>query len=164
MKNCLWFILFITAGCGLFKNKVTTTDKSTESVTAKTQMKLIQNLETKKEDQSLLFSYRSADLDYVVQLWPNGVFTYSAENGFSGEADSLQIRGHLKTGQTDANQINIIEESTTQLQKELNEVVKKISTQKHQKETKSVAWYWVMASVVLVGIGFLWYKNSFIKY
>lgn len=53
MRMYIGLIVLITAGCGLFKNRVTTTGKSMAAVRSKTQSKLAESLDMKIQDKKL---------------------------------------------------------------------------------------------------------------
>lgn len=81
------------SGCGMLRQTVKTVDASRQDSTVKTQVKVKDEQETVKQTWSLTTGKDSAGAIYHLSVWPKGRFTFSAEKGFEGEADSVQLSG-----------------------------------------------------------------------
>lgn len=99
MRVCIvMVVVLLISGCNLLKNNSKTTDEQNLSLTHQSSLNTKDQKDWAKNSSSLLFYKDSAQRDYVVQLWPKGNFSYSAEKGFNGEADSLFIQGRTVEG------------------------------------------------------------------
>lgn len=81
------------SGCGLLKQTVKTVDATRQDSTLKTEVNLKDERELVKKSLSLTTKRDAAGATYQLLLWPKGKFTFSAEKGFEGEADSIRLNG-----------------------------------------------------------------------
>jgi hypothetical protein len=111
-------------------------------------------------------SSRQVELDmasFSMQLWPKGVFTYSAAQGFKGEAEKILISGKTKRGTATSRQENY--SAGTKSDQKLTASESTVDkTESSKKEThRTVSWKIIVAAVLMLAlVGWLvirWLKN-----
>lgn len=157
--------LFITLhGCGLL-NK---TDKRTEQ--SKSSSDHLEQSKTTMEDdssgKSLQMAFEKDDVQsaYAVQLWPKGVFKFSAENGFEGEAERIVISGQLKE-QRNRTKLAANEQQHKGKQETVEEKItqKKNTSTQETRETKFDFRWAILGILFLIISCILVYRKFFIK-
>jgi len=143
-------LLCLPGGCSMLKNTSSATNRDQLKRTESEENKLQLNSHTLSDTDSFTFYNDSASRNYEVRLWPKGSFTYSPENGFTGEADRISISGHsadLKKGgeqkRAQKAEQSALDVHTIKQQKVNEEHVQKI------KET-SISWKWVVVITILL--------------
>jgi cobalamin biosynthesis Mg chelatase CobN len=165
MKNLYWIILLaVSAACSLLKNS--SREVEHEKAAAERQSTLV--AESKTEAQvhagSVLLIKDSADNSFSIQLWPKGVFTYSAAEGFKGEAEQVLITGKTKRGRVTSKQENY-SAGTQSDQKVIASESAQHKTENNKKEIqRSSSWKIIVAAILVVAlVGWLmirWLKNK----
>ena len=155
-------VLPALSGCGILKDTSKITDNNHTLVNQELAMQLsIDDAQVKKASVLTLYS-DSSHQDYSVQVWPKGHFTFSATNGFEGEAEKLLIKGrtqHLEAGAV----LSSLDETTRASAKiKVDQHDKLVSDQKLtvKKSTVSVKWV-ITGSLMLILIVFIFYKTKF---
>jgi cobalamin biosynthesis Mg chelatase CobN len=165
MKNLYWIILLaVCAACSLLKNS--SREVEHEKASAERQITLV--AESKFEAQvhagSVLLIKDSADNSFSMQLWPKGVFTYSAAEGFKGEAEQILISGKTRRGRVTSKHENY-SAGTQSDQKVIASESAQHKTENNKKEIqRSVSWKIIVAALLVVAlVGWLmirWLKNK----
>jgi hypothetical protein len=91
MKSYLIFfgLLIIASACNLLKNSGSSNVSSTELNAMQNTVSASEQKDCLSKSGQLEFTVADDSSTYTVQIWPKGVLTYSAENGFSGEAERM---------------------------------------------------------------------------
>jgi hypothetical protein len=162
MKYLHQLLLILSlSSCGIFRNSAARADKEhTESSISSSV-----NTSTRNESQAAgtaVLTFRdSTSSDYLIQLWPKGVFTYSQDKGFAGEAERVLIRG--KTQQSGSG--NRLETHAAAASSSSNAVMeekgKLVSDSKQTEKIKSVSWKTILP-LLLLGLVSGWLIIRFI--
>ncbi|MGY0035140.1 hypothetical protein [Pedobacter sp. NJ-S-72] len=99
------------------------------------------------------------DRDYRIQFWPKGVFTFSAEKGFIGEADSVSISGSNRSRLSYSGMAQLEERDMSKVEGKFKQSDQVVSNQKTKVKASSVSWLWVFGGLLAVGIWLWRYKN-----
>lgn len=160
-----WLIIILMtvmySSCNLFKN----TKSNVESVSLESEYKvessLIDSRDWMRTTRSINLYSDSSLQTYAVTLWPIGSFSFSADQGFSGEADSVVILGSLKGGSTSALTLNTIEQDKGKVEVEATTTSKQQLNQKSKVKEQKASWIWVAGILALVYLLFcmLLYKK-----
>lgn len=92
----LCFVILMSVSCSLFQR---TTKKQSEKL-YKSSSNLVMNSKAKtntvKHTEQLHTQKDTVINDYYVRFWPKGNLTFLPSGGFSGEFDSVQLKGKLQ--------------------------------------------------------------------
>ncbi len=135
------------SGCGLLKQTVKTTASSRQDSILKTQFKAKDAQEAVKQTLSLTTHRDSAGAVYSMVLWPKGKFTFSTENGFEGEADSVLLTGENWAFENHSEILSTGDQQKTESEVEGKQEVKVKSVQE-DSTIKSFADYKLIIGVV----------------
>lgn len=91
-NTLLCSILFMQA-CGLFKNNSQSKSSNQTKMENFTDLQLSEQSHSSAESQSLLLTDDSSGYDYSLEIWPKGIFSFSQEKGFVGEAEKMLLTG-----------------------------------------------------------------------
>jgi hypothetical protein len=80
----------LLSACGSLKSKKTL---HTQNLQSNSDYQEHTNLQSWAKENTLLLD--TSNSEYVVQITPVGKFRYSAENGFEGVAEKVQVRGKV---------------------------------------------------------------------
>lgn len=144
LLSCVTILL----ACNTLQQKWRSGNKvnATSTLSWQKQGQLAQHLQASIRDSSLT--------GYVVEIIPRGKFTYSAVNGFSGEAEQLRIKG--KTLHTTRRTVDQLTQAIVKENMELrNQFKSSYSTLAKEKE-KKLSWKWVFA-ISLIGLVYFYY-------
>lgn len=149
-----WLIILLLAvfhsSCGLLKNTKSNVEVVRQESEYKSETKLVNYKEWSRTTGSLNFYSDSSLQTYAVRLWPKGSFTFSADHGFSGEADSVIILGSLKGGSTSAAILNIKEQDKGKVEINAAQTGKQSTDQKSKVKEQETSWIWVIGILALV--------------
>jgi cobalamin biosynthesis Mg chelatase CobN len=165
MKN-LYLIILLAActACSLLKKSSREIEQ--KKVLAERQISVA--AESKTEAQihagSVLLINDSADNYFSMQFWPKGVFTYSAMEGFKGEAEKVLISGKTRRGTATSKQENYSADTKSDQKVTASESAQH-KTESNKKEIhRTVSWKIIVAAVIVLGLmGWLlirWLKNK----
>lgn len=151
MKNYVGIILlFMLFGCGLLTNTTTTKRENKQLLKQNTTGKLLKQNDWLKEADSFTWYRDSANGNYAVQLWPKGVFTFSPDNGFSGEASSILITGNVLQTSNNAQLTHLREADKGKLRAELKTSDEQRNDLNNSSVKRSSSWKWIISACVLV--------------
>lgn len=131
--------------------------KSHELSIADTQFEYTEQKDFLKESGSVSFHRDSSDFGYSLQIWPRGTFSYSPEDGFSGEADKVLVTGKGKSGSVSTGLTNILERDKGKIRQNLKQHTKNVRDEKQKSKKTSPSWKWVIA-----GLAFMMVVGCFI--
>ena len=157
-------ILLLTAlcsACGFFKNTKSNVNVARQESEYEAKTSIVDNKDWLKTTESLNLYSDSSLQTYAVRLWPKGSFTFSTDQGFSGEADSVVILGSFKGGSTAAAVSNIKEQDKGKIEIGKASSGKKSANQKSKVKQQETSWIWVIGILALVYLLFclLLYKK-----
>lgn len=164
-----YYLLLVLSfyGCSLLKNKSKTTFKNQQRLKEKMELITQEQKNWLKDSGSFSFYKDSANRNYAVQLWPKGVFTYSPEKGFSGEADSVLIKGNSQGILSGVQSTNVHEQDIGKLEASLSRKNKLLTDQESKTTETTLSWKWLLAMVVFIillsAAGYGTYKKSHFK-
>jgi hypothetical protein len=143
---CLCGPLFIA--CNMLKNTRTSHDQLSSSHLEKLQLESHENRDWLSQSNSFTFQEHANTADYRVQFWPKGNFTYSAENGFAGQADSVWISGKSKANSTATSSLRSSEADKGKVKTQVRSTEKTILDASAKKKLTTPSW-----KVLLLGAG-----------
>lgn len=114
-----------------------------------------------KDSTGFTFYTDSAQHDYTIQFWPKGRFTFTAENGFSGEADSILIKGSSREQVGYSRMVRLQEKDQGSVKEKLRVSNRAIHKQAHIVKTNSDWGKWVGGGLILIAL--LDYYYIFLK-
>lgn len=150
---CLVAIVCMLSGCGLFKRQLESEQKRSSS-----SAELLSSKEKNISKERHVFTIRdSTQEDLVVEIVPNGPFSYSFGNGFKGTATTIKLRGK-RTGS--AQILGRTDLANTQQQ------VRQSTSQKKETESLSksrlfkfdMRFFLLLISVILIGLLWVWWR------
>jgi hypothetical protein len=163
MKNLYWIVpLAACSACSVLKN----TSREVEHEMGATERQSHLAAENKTEAQlhagSVLLINDSADNSFLMQLWPKGVFTYSAAGGFKGEAEKVLFSAKTRRGTATAKQENYSADTKSDQKVTASESAQhKVESNKKEIQ-QTVSWKMIVAVIlILVVAGGL--LNRYIK-
>jgi cobalamin biosynthesis Mg chelatase CobN len=165
MKNLYWIILLaVCAACSLLKNSSREVEREKASAEIQSNLAAENKTEAQVHAKSVLLINDSADNSFLMELWPKGVFTYSAAQGFKGEAEKVVISGKIKRGTATSKQVNYSADTKSDQKVTASESAQH-KTESNKKEIqRTVSWKIIVAAVlVLALVGCLmirWLKNK----
>lgn len=143
-------LLFITA-CSLFKEKSFYQTDSLRRIKNDRAIKM-----NRYDHIKMIRLYTrsdSAEKQYVTEIYPKGFFNYSPENGFSGEAERVVLKGKVKEGILVRDSGHLSQESNIRSDTKEVERAKMQARSKEKKvKTKNTRLEFVVGGVVLVGV------------
>lgn len=90
---CCLGLVGLLWSCNLFRHTKTVTDKMHSSQLDNTSFDFLEEKDWLSQSGNYAFDVHTNAADYRIQFWPKGMFTYSPETGFKGEADSVVLIG-----------------------------------------------------------------------
>jgi hypothetical protein len=153
----------VLGSCNLLKNTNSSLVSSGMETSAEqtTSAQLQKDWLSKSAD--LEFTVASDSANYSVQIWPKGAFTYSAENGFSGEAEWMTITGNRKSNSENLKQQNLEQRDQGKIALKKSSENKAVITEKEKTKSSKVSWKLILAGVVLLILAGWGLYRKFIK-
>ena len=144
------------SSCALFKSTKKESELEKRSASLEWSAKQSLHSSGEKNSTSLLLRRDSGTNAFSVKIWPKGAFTFSAENGFTGTADSMAWYGNNDGLHTTSAQMQSREKNSTVAET----TVKASSAERaEQKKTKNESWLplkWVLVGIMVLA-GVTWY-------
>ncbi|MBB6498992.1 hypothetical protein [Pedobacter cryoconitis] len=145
-------LLSLSAGCGLFSNTRASKEKAYLRQANKTDLEILEQKNLIKDSTGFIFYADSARHDYTIQFWPKGRFTFTAENGFSGEAHSILIKGSSREQVGYSRMVRLQEKDQGSVKEKLRVSNRAIHKQAHIVKTNSDWGKWVGGGLILIAI------------
>jgi hypothetical protein len=164
MKKQVHYILLSVAasGCSTMHDRLKTTEADHKMLNSSNEQKLAADSEYYSKSASLLLFNDSSDQDYTLQIWPKGKFTYSAANGFQGEAEKMLVSGKMKHASSGSKLSGADQHGKSSIQLLTKQKQKMASGHESTVKKKTISLKWMIAGVVsLVIIGFVLYQLKF---
>jgi len=158
MKRAIGALLLLAtcSSCNLFKNTNTEISKDHESASKKSQLTLSEQKDWLSNSNETVFLKDSSNHNYEVQIWPKGLFSFSPEKGFNGEAGQVLIRGSTQESMETATTSKVEARDKGKVAVNLSQQ-QKIVADYNQKIKKSwPSWKWLLAGLVLI-VAASWY-------
>ncbi|CAM4425653.1 hypothetical protein SAMN06265348_12140 [Pedobacter westerhofensis] len=86
-------LLITTSGCAVLKKTGKKSEESYSNINTLTDHQQSYSAMKQKAGNELVYKRDSAEGNYTVRLWPKGTFNFSPDGGFSGELDSIVMKG-----------------------------------------------------------------------
>ena len=165
MKNLYWIILLaVCAACSLLKNSSHEVEREKASAERQSNVAAENKTEAQVHAGSVLLMSDSADNYFSMQLWPKGVFTYSAAQGFKGEAEKVLISGKIKRGTVTSKQENYSADTKSDQKVTASESAQHKTESSKKEIHRTVSWKIIVAAVMVLALmGWLmirWLKNK----
>ena len=148
MPIAISFFLFL--GCNLLKHTTSDLYKSHELEETDTRLSTTAQKENISMAGSVSFHQDSSDIDYSIQIWPKGMFSFSAEKGFSGEAEKVMVTGKAKSGSVSSVSSSSFHQDKVKIQQQLSQQRKKVSDLKTKSKKSKPSWKWLVASMAFI--------------
>lgn len=143
-------LVMLSASCSIFKNTDSSNRKSEQQSSYQVNRSLLEKRDWLNKSSGLTFYTDSSKQDYTIQLWPKGRFSYSAETGFTGEADKVLITGKSKMGSSSSAIVHTEESDKGKKEIQTNLKEGTSSSQKDKLKKSSVSWKVVLAFTALI--------------
>ena len=142
--------LMVLASCSILKNTDSNKHIAQQQSSYQASGHLVENRDWLNRSRALTFYADSSNQDYTIQLWPKGRFSYSAETGFTGEADKILITGKSKSGSSSLAKVDSEESDQGKTEIQTNLKAGTSSSQKDKLKKSSVSWKVVLAFTALI--------------
>jgi len=153
LKVCLFTGgMILSMNCNLFKNTATKLQSSHELSTADTQVKSTEQKDWLSQSGSVSYHRDSSNLDYSIRIWPKGVFSFSADKGFTGEAEQVLVTGNSKTGSVSSDLRTSSQRDKGKIQQQLSTKKKDTADQKINIKKSAPSWKWIIAGLAFIGV------------
>lgn len=162
----VWVVLSIAIGiygCSLLKQNSSQSSNATYRDEQQTELHELKEKDSTAEVLTMHYERDSLQEAYTVQLWPRGKFSFSAADGFEGEAERIVITGNRKQMKQNGGLSNSTarkqEKKTTDLHQQ-----KKVSVaQKAQVKTSIPDYRLLIGFIVLLIIAWRWLRGVQIR-
>jgi hypothetical protein len=157
MKNltiimiCLLCAMLLS--CAMLHKSKKTTEKNADELASSVALDQSTNTQKALKSEMLSFYTDSADHQYQVQLWPKGKFTFSATNGFTGEADRLLLSGHLKGVKNGGSIATVDNKENTKARLKVKARASAKSKQSASMKKTAPSIWWIVAALLLLSAG-----------
>ena len=117
-----------------------------------TDLQLSEQSHSSAESQSLLLTNESSGYDYSLEIWPKGIFSFSQEKGFIGEAEKILLSGTGIQHATLQLQQNEEQQEITSNDSGLTQVALETTSLEQNEKESTASWKWtlVIGLVLLV--------------
>ena len=151
----LLMMFLFSFGCSLLKNSKVITEQSKQVRKSNTDLTFSEKKDVIRKSTDFVLYSDSMNHDYRIQFWPKGVFTFSAENEFVGEADSVSINGSNRDRFSYSGITRFEERDMGKVEGKFKQRAQLVSNQLAKTKTGSVSWLWVFAGLLAAGF-WLW--------
>ncbi|MEJ5961355.1 hypothetical protein [Pedobacter immunditicola] len=146
--------MLLLQACGLFKNHSQSTSSNQTKMENFTDLQLSAQSHSSAESQRILLTDDSLGYDYSLEIWPKGIFSFSQEKGFIGEANKVLLSGtgsHISMMQLQQNEeLQVATANNSGLTQAVSETTSLDEAEK--ASTPSWKWVIVLGLVLLVVI------------
>lgn len=163
MRPLLFFLLLINTSCSLFQRTTKNQTESIQKASSSLAMSTAVNTNTAKHTEQLQMQKDTVLSGYAIRFWPKGNLTFWPSGGFSGEFDSIQLKGKLKMSSNSSSLISTDEQKNEIKRKNLHaDQNKNISTSDVTKTSSiDIKFIFFTVFVLLAGLFFWLRKMNF---
>lgn len=155
----LLMMFLFSFGCSLLKSSKVITEQSKQVHKSNTDLAFSEKKDVTRKSTDFVLYSDAMHRDYRIQFWPKGVFTFSAEKGFIGEADSVSISGRNRDRFTYSGMARFEERNVGKAEGKFKQRAQVVSNQQAKIKTGSVSWLLVFTGLLAAGIWLWRYKN-----
>ena len=150
-------------GCSILKQNSRESSNATYSEEQQMEIHELNEKDSTSDVLTLHYERDSLQEAYTIQLWPKGTFSFSAANGFEGEAERILITGSrqqiLQHGGMQNSTVRKQEKKTTDLDQQ-----KKVSVaQNAQVKTSRLDYRLLIGFIILLIIAWRWLRRVQIR-
>lgn len=149
--------LILIYGCSLFKNAKKTTEDLSMVSQSDTMLKTFEEKDWTKYVNGNFLYQDSVKTGYSIVIWPKGSFSFSADLGFSGEAEKVLISGTEASFGTSATALELKEQDKGKLETTASQTEKATTDLKTATVVSTVSWKWVLAGLIILVLAGLWF-------
>jgi len=162
----VWIVLSMAIGiygCSLLKRNSSQSSNAAYRGEEQTSLHELSERDSTSEVLTMQYERDSLQETYTVQLWPKGSFSFSAADGFEGEAERILITGNRQQmqqyGGIQHSAVRKQEKKTTDLDQQ-----KKVSAvQKAQRKTSNPDYRVLIGLIILLIIAWRWLQKVRIR-
>ncbi len=153
------FVLALLQSCSLLKNTKTETEKNQQSAKSSDQRKLDASRKATTDQRVFEWKLDRSGNQSILQIWPKGQFSFSADKGFEGEAEKIQLISKSQKSGSVLKLKDSLANTTEQINKE--SALKAINQQQNTKtvKTETPAFWLIIGLVLMVLAGVLFYNH-----
>lgn len=157
-----YLLLFWLGSCSLMRNSRVNKSSAVLQQEQSLAMAGKEQRDWSKNMESIFLFRDSSRQVYGLQLWPKGIFTYSATGGFTGEADSMRVIGSYQKALHTLSGKVLHEENSHVNEQQLSAAQQATFTTREKQKETSPSMKVVAAAVVCCGLlaGWLYLKQS----
>lgn len=142
-------LVLLLSACGGIRNVEKHGEHTKSSSDSSLSVLQVQVQQKAKALEQLTVKTDSTKRSYIIQIWPKGKFSYSAEHGFEGMADKILISGKFKQAQQLLS-TNSLKESQSQFAEQRFELEKHSDLEKKKTAiNKAVSWKTVLGYALI---------------
>jgi hypothetical protein len=162
-KITLLSFVFLLPACGIFKKVSKATFEQKLQTGERLDVKEVEQLHVQKQESLLLLNKTVSGLEYRLEIWPKGSFTFSPEKGFVGEAERLLYKEQGFNRAAALSSHSLKQDSMRSQQKVIRQRAKQeLAVKEMHKVTQPVALVYLIVALLLVllAAGF-WFRRKF---
>lgn len=161
MKNYM-FLAIIFCSCNLFKNTSTEMERTHQLSANQKDYRLTEQKDWLSKSGSITFYKDTNHANYSIQIWPKGMFSYSQEKGFTGEADQVMIKGDVSGSSAFSGLHTLEQQDQGKIAVAISQKNKKIADDQKKVKTSSYSWKLILTGfAVIIIIGWILYRKVF---
>lgn len=161
MKNYM-FLVIVFCSCSLFKNTSTEMERTHQLSTNQKDYRLTEQRDWLSKSGSITFYKDTNHVDYSIQIWPKGMFSWSQEKGFTGEADQVMIKGAVSGSSAFSGLHTLEQQDKGKVAVNLSQKNKEVADDKKKVKTSSYSWKLILTGLgVILIVGWVLYRRYF---
>lgn len=146
---CLFLIGAGTGSCGLIGQSTKINKESGTLTNTDTSLQRTEEQARLERTKLLTFSSDSSQMNYSVQIWPKGNFSFSTDSGFMGEAKHILMTGKMNISANNRQSLIVDRQNENKLVTNTAQNVK-IKTVKQQLVKKAAQTYkWIIGIMIV---------------
>lgn len=155
-------LVIVFCGCSLFKNTSTEMERTHQLSSNQKDYRLTEQKDWLSKSGSITLYKDTNHADYSIQIWPKGMFSYSQEKGFTGEADRVMIKGNVSGSSAFSDSSILEQQDKGKVAVNLSQKNKEIADDKKKVKTSSYSWKLILTGLgVILITGWVLYRKVF---